>query len=323
MSSETPSLEQERPGGDAGPSYRSGVAARLAGLSVETLRVWERRYGVSDTERSPRGQRLYSAQQVNRLRLLKCLVDQGHPIGLIAGLSWEQLHDLSNANTNPEEKPEGPISVAVVGPTLSRQLTAGGRDALLFDVRLSSAKLEQALPHLPGLECEVLIVEMSELDETALPLIEQAREAMNAKAAVVLYRFSPSATIRQLRMKNCTVARLTFDTAEIAALCRTALAGQRAVLKEAVNTPVVAPRFDEGALTTLATASNKLGCECPRHLAELLLMLGSFERYSAQCASRNPEDAQLHQELGRSAGQARGILEQAMERLARAEGLQC
>ena len=39
-------------GGASG--YRSGVAARLAGLPVETLRVWERRYGVSDAGRSPR-----------------------------------------------------------------------------------------------------------------------------------------------------------------------------------------------------------------------------------------------------------------------------
>lgn len=31
-------------------AYRSGVAARLAGLSVETLRVWERRYRLSDTD---------------------------------------------------------------------------------------------------------------------------------------------------------------------------------------------------------------------------------------------------------------------------------
>ncbi|PJI53093.1 hypothetical protein CTI14_33225, partial [Methylobacterium radiotolerans] len=42
-------------------TYRSGVAARLAGLSPETLRVWERRYNLSDVERSARGQRLYSA----------------------------------------------------------------------------------------------------------------------------------------------------------------------------------------------------------------------------------------------------------------------
>lgn len=317
----SPKLETGLP--EAGPSYRSGVAARLAGLSVETLRVWERRYGVSETERSPRGQRLYSAQQVNRLRLLKGLVDQGHPIGLIAGLSWEQLHDLSRAQASVEAGESGPMRVALIGPTLSRRMAAGGRDSLHLDVRHSSADMEGALSQLAGTDCEVLVVELSELDETVLSSIENARTAANAKAVLILYRFGSSAIIRQLRMNECTVARVTYDLAEIVALCRTALAGQRASLKEATSVPIAAPRFDEEALTTLATASNKLGCECPRHLAELLLTVGSFERYSAQCASRNPEDAQLHQELLRAAGQARTILEHAMERLARAEGLQC
>jgi len=67
--------------------YRTGAAARLAGLPVETLRVWERRYSLSDAERSERGQRLYSAEQVARLGLLKQLVDQGHSIGVLAGLN--------------------------------------------------------------------------------------------------------------------------------------------------------------------------------------------------------------------------------------------
>ena len=50
-------------------------------------------------------------------------------------------------------------------------------------------------------------------------------------------------------------------------------------------------------------------------------MLGSFERYSAQCASRSQSDAQLHRELGHAAGLARSVLETAMERLVLAEGL--
>src|SRR4051812_5755920 len=70
--------------GDNRAAYRSGVAARLAGLSAETLRVWERRYGLSDTQRSTSGQRLYSAEHVRRLGLLKQLVDQGHAIGVLA-----------------------------------------------------------------------------------------------------------------------------------------------------------------------------------------------------------------------------------------------
>lgn len=316
-----PKLSDAEHGQGSAPAYRSGVAARLAGLSVETLRVWERRYGVSDTERSPRGQRLYSAAQVNRLRLLKGLVDQGHPIGLIAGLSLEQLTALSGGSAADQEQGGGPVRVALVGPTLAGRVAASGRDSLLLDVRCSAARLDQALAVLPNSEIEVLVAEISELDESAIPHIAQARKAANAQAVVVLYRFSSSATIRQLRQQDCTVARVPTDPSELVMLCRTALNGQRAQPVEKAGGEPAAPRFDDEDLTTLATSSNKIGCECPRHLAELLLMVGSFERYSAQCASRNEYDALLHRELGRAAGQARATLEAAMERLVRAENL--
>ncbi|MEO7578358.1 MAG: hypothetical protein ABIT83_12175, partial [Massilia sp.] len=80
-------------------------------------------------------------------------------------------------------------------------------------------------------------------------------------------------------------------------------------------------RLDDQALLALAAASDRLACECPRHLSDILLMLTSFERYSEQCAVRSPADARLHQQLNRSAGQARVLLEDALEQLARAEGL--
>jgi hypothetical protein len=108
---------------------------------------------------------------------------------------------------------------------------------------------------------------------------------------------------------------------EISLLCDAALA---AVPRAAAAQPALsaAPRrLDDQALATLASAANRVGCECPRHLADVLLMVGSFERYSSQCASRNPADAALHQALHEAAGQARTLLESAMERLARAEGL--
>lgn len=306
---------------DSVPSYRSGVAARLAGLSVETLRVWERRYGLSDTERSAHGQRLYSAGQVSRLRLLKHLVDQGHPIGLIAGLPLEQLEQLSSASAPDRANSAGPIRVALVGRTLKGRLAAGGRDSLSLDIRCSVASLDQAVPVLPDAGAEVLVIEISEPDDSLIPLIVQAREAANARAVVVLYRFCASATIRNLRTHDCLVARVPTDMGELVMLCRTALAGQRVALTDERGAQPGPIRFDDDALTTLATANNKVGCECPRHLAEILLTVGSFERYSAQCASRNPEDAQLHHELERAAGRARSVLEEAMERLVRADGL--
>lgn len=303
---------------DSHVSYRSGVAARLAGLSVETLRVWERRYNLSAVERSSRGQRLYSAEQVRRLGLLKQLVDQGHAIGVLARLPIDQLQDLV-AGPASEQKVEGPIRVAVVGSGLARRIEAGGRDRLEIAVQGSCRTLEQAASLPQDANVEVLLVELSELDESAVPLVLAARDACAAAAVVVLYRFCASATIRALRAQGCLAARIPAELGELLVLCRSALAGERLPPPQHPEVPKV--RFDDEMLAAITAAGNRLACECPRHLSDLLLMVGSFERYSAQCASRNADDAQLHQELGQAAGHARAILEVAMERLVRAEGL--
>ncbi|MDF3037129.1 MAG: MerR family transcriptional regulator [Paucimonas sp.] len=298
--------------------YKSGVAARLAGLSAETLRVWERRYELSGAARSTSGQRLYSPEQVRRLRLLKQLVDQGHAIGILAKLHMDQLQEMTG--TRPDEgEAAGPLRVGVVGDNLNRRIAAGGRESLDMAVQWSRSRLEQVLAPVQDADVEVLLVELSELDTSALPMIVAAREACGAAAVVVLYRFCASATIRALRAQGCLVARVPAEVGELALLCRSALAGERLPPPERADVPKIC--FDEELLSTISAAGNRLVCECPRHLADLLMMVGSFERYSAQCASRNEDDAQLHQELEQAAGRARSILETAMERLARAEGL--
>ena len=52
-----------------------------------------------------------------------------------------------------------------------------------------------------------------------------------------------------------------------------------------------------------------------------MLSLGSFERYSAECANRGPADAAMHRDLERTAGYARALLEEALIRVAQAEGM--
>ena len=70
--------ETDASGRDGAGLYRSGVAARLAGVPVNTLRVWERRYKVVGPSLSTGRQRLYSLADVRRLTLIKQLVDMGH-----------------------------------------------------------------------------------------------------------------------------------------------------------------------------------------------------------------------------------------------------
>ncbi len=313
--------------------YRSGAAARLAGLSVETLRVWERRYGLSETERSERGQRLYSEEQVRRLGLLKQLVDQGHPIGQLATLAPAQLLALAGASgESGAAAVEGPLRLAVTGASLAHRIAASGAHARLHVVA-SWSRLEDAaaLPAsgvtggaaggVASKAADVLVVELSELHEAAMPGIAAVLDATQAAAVMVLYRFSSSATIRTMRAQGWLVARVPADVSELAALCRAALAGKGAPPPRAVPETAAPPRFDEQALAAISNAGNRLACECPRHLADLLLMVGSFERYSAQCASRNEADRLLHRDLYQAAGRARAVLEQAMEQLALAEGL--
>lgn len=50
---------------------------RETGLSKDTLRAWERRYGFPVPDRDARGDRRYSLEQVERLRKIKRLVDHG------------------------------------------------------------------------------------------------------------------------------------------------------------------------------------------------------------------------------------------------------
>ena len=57
-------------------AYRIGAVARLTGFSPDTLRIWERRYDIVEPQRTPKGGRLYSQQDVTRLTMIKTLVDQ-------------------------------------------------------------------------------------------------------------------------------------------------------------------------------------------------------------------------------------------------------
>lgn len=70
---------------------------RETGLGKDTLRVWERRYGFPQPWRDRLGERAYPEEQVQRLRLLKRLLDAGHRPGKVVPLALAQLQALLDA----------------------------------------------------------------------------------------------------------------------------------------------------------------------------------------------------------------------------------
>jgi DNA-binding transcriptional MerR regulator len=64
------------PAAGAGP-FRIQVAAELCGVPATTLRAWERRYGVPVPRRTATAYRLYGAEDVELVRRMRELVDDG------------------------------------------------------------------------------------------------------------------------------------------------------------------------------------------------------------------------------------------------------
>jgi len=73
------------------PKYLIGVVTKLTGLSIDVVRVWERRYGAVRPARSDGGTRLYSDADVLRLKRLRQAVDKGFGIGQVARFSETEL----------------------------------------------------------------------------------------------------------------------------------------------------------------------------------------------------------------------------------------
>ena len=79
------------------PAITLSIAAveRDTGLSKDTLRVWERRYGFPTPGRDGVGERAYTLEQVDKLRLVKRLLDAGHRPGRIVPMDTAALQQLA------------------------------------------------------------------------------------------------------------------------------------------------------------------------------------------------------------------------------------
>ena len=95
-------------------NFSIAAVERDTGLAKDTLRVWERRYGFPTPARDANGERLYPPEQVERLRLIKRLMDQGFRPGKLVSASSEELSALAPPPTNaPALADDGTLSAII------------------------------------------------------------------------------------------------------------------------------------------------------------------------------------------------------------------
>ena len=73
------------------PEYSIRVVSRLTGLSSDTLRMWERRYGYPNPRRTDSGLRLYARSDIERLTLIARGIKLGYRVGETIGLDKASL----------------------------------------------------------------------------------------------------------------------------------------------------------------------------------------------------------------------------------------
>lgn len=318
MTDSPPSMENEE------PRYRIGAVSRLTGISQHVLRVWEKRYGVVVPLRSETQRRIYRESDINRLSLLKALVDRGQAIGSIADLDDAELErrlqqsGLALQLAGTVEKPD----LAMIGETLA--LT---RDdcvsSEIFELIGHFAQISDYDAQKPVARLDVAVVEWPSLHPDSAVEITRLANRLNARHLVLVYDYAPRAALQRLSNDRITALRSPLDIAALEAVVawRFGLVEQADESSEHLVGAIPSRQFNDRELAYLAAQSPAIACECPMHLAQLISKLVHFETYSAECESLNSEDATLHGYLHKTTSRARSMMERALMRVVELENL--
>ena len=319
---------------EVGQTYRIGAVARLTGIPPDTLRVWERRYAVVTPVRSEAGTRLYRAEDVSRLNLIKRLVDNGDAISHVARLSLEHLRQRAKGldSPPPASQEARPCRVGVLGPSLPLLIQGEpSREADDADAQVQFAGLyteESAFrDQAGGLGLDLLVLEFPTIHHDQLRQLADLAARSGAPRTLVIYNYASRDVVNRLEAQHMVAKRAPVDATELRRWCvamhSTAGGGTAALLADFdLSEPPPARLYDTAALSRIAAVSPTVKCECPHHLVQLVASLVAFETYSRECENRNADDAALHAFLHAATAQARATMEAALARVVEAEELE-
>lgn len=139
---------------DTTPLYNLKAVIHETGLSPETLRAWERRYGLLKPQRSPGGHRLYSQYDIDMLQWLVARQKEGLSISRAvemwrslekAGLDPLQQHHHALQVVHAQRRVHAPqVALEAGGTTLDDLRQGWVEGCLAFDEQSSERALAQA-----------------------------------------------------------------------------------------------------------------------------------------------------------------------------------
>jgi hypothetical protein len=298
-----------------------GAVTRMTGVTGHTLRKWESRYGVVVPTRSDTGRRLYRQADIEKLLLVRDLVDRGHQISGLADKTIDELQSLLERAQRASEGRRGrstsgpPLNVAVVGHIVVATVRLGAAQfAKTSHLHLHAVDVTQWLAH-PTEAVGTMDAVILECATLPLTLVRAITELAATTRVMVVYGFSSSSVLRAVRNAGVICLRAPVTAVTLASALDARPEPEAAV-------PNGVPRFSRETIARVAGVAPSIHCECPQHVAQLLFDLGAFEQYSLECIDTQPHDRALHSYLHGVAASARALFEEALERVALAEGIE-
>jgi DNA-binding transcriptional MerR regulator len=315
-------------------SYRIGAVSQTTGIPVSTLRIWEKRYQAFSPIKSPGNHRIFNESDISKALLLKQLSQQGHAISSIAGMNVDQLRRIGNQSIHPKallqknNRDENTVTfVAVVGQSMANRIESKQFKRLIQDNPLKVSHVFQNIEDTLSIDIpsqpSVLLVKVNSLQPQIQNTLQELKKKHVFEQTIVVYNFATEAMVQALKWAGIVVRREPIADTELADLLQSVLFVDSTRAQEfgTGGSIITARKFSESTLSRVASISTNVLCECPRHVAELISQLASFEEYSQECLNKSPEDAHLHSYLQSISGSARCLFENALEKIATHEGI--
>jgi DNA-binding transcriptional MerR regulator/methylmalonyl-CoA mutase cobalamin-binding subunit len=180
-------MSAENPIAEIKKVFPIGYVALATGLSPHVIRVWERRYRAVAPVREGKKRRLYSQNDIDRLKLLKRSCMQGHRIGSVAMLDEGALHRMdrndqsaffSSKLKNDRSQPfDDPFELLCACESAVRHMDA---QALLLTLRRADTRLSRA----------------SLLIEVVAPFMKMVGDEWYAKSLGIMHEHFASNVVR-------------------------------------------------------------------------------------------------------------------------------
>jgi DNA-binding transcriptional MerR regulator len=316
------------------PLHKIGAVSSLSGVPTPTLRVWEVRYATFSPLKTQGQHRLYSDDDVLKATLLKRLTEQGHAISNIANLSSQALNNLlmqqqsSNRYQAQTQSEDRTISMAIVGLAL-----AGRIESKKFTLSFNNHEIKvtdifndvsDALGASFQEPTQILLVKTNSLHSGMEVDIHKLAQNCQALQVIVLYNYGQQNIIESMKHSGMILRREPISDSDLADLINSVLlVGTDQKSKGLVVGALIPQRkYSDATLAKVAGISSNVLCECPRHVAEIIAQLASFEQYTHECLNKSSEDAHLHAYLSSVSGSARALFESALEMVAKHEGIE-